>query len=162
FFAAVFWMLSRLGHGSPVPFHMASLSLHVSSACLVYSLAGRLFGNTTSATLCFIAVLLNPLQLEASLWSSGLQELLWTFFTLAALRCYTGAQRLSASRLLATTGLLTLALLSKETAVSFVLLVPVSDWMFHRFKRGPLLLVGYATFVPLLVAYLWLRQYVTP
>jgi hypothetical protein len=161
-FAAAFWTLSRLGHGSPVPFHLASLSLHCSSACLVYSLARRFFGNATSATLCFIAVLLNPLQLEASLWSSGLQELLWTFFTLAALRCYIGAERLSAGRLLATTGLLTLALLSKETAVSFVLLVPVADWMFHRFKRGPLLPVAYATFAALLVAYLWLRQHITP
>jgi len=157
-FAVVFWMLARLGGGFSVPFHAASLLLHVSSACLVYTLARRFFAASAPAVISFTVFLLNPLQLEASLWPSGLQELLWTFFTLAALACYVGAARLSLPRLLATMALVAGALLSKETATCFLLLLPAADWAFYRMKRGPVLTVSYATSAVCLVTYLLIRQ----
>ena len=120
-FAVVFSTLAILGRGSAVPFHVANLLLHFLSANFVYRLTRRLFGASEPALICFTVFLLNPLQLEATLWASELQELLWSFFVLVALWCYVGDPSLSVTRLLATIALVAVALLSKETATCFIL-----------------------------------------
>src|ERR1019366_2469220 len=84
-FGAVFLLLARTGNGSPVVFHVVALLIHAASAWCVYVLSRRLFQRADAATFCFAIFLLNPLQLEAVLWVSGLQELLWTLFVLAGL-----------------------------------------------------------------------------
>jgi hypothetical protein len=101
--------------------------------------------------------LLNPLQLEAVLWASGLQELLWTVFVLAGLFVYTGAQTLSAMRIAVTGGLLGASLLSKETAVSSILLLPLADWVYFRMARGRHLWWAYLVFAMVVVGYLLSR-----
>jgi hypothetical protein len=156
-FALLFVALSGLGHGSPAPFHLASLLLHVASATLVFLLGGRLFGSTAAAIVCFTVFLLNPIQPEAVLWVSGLQELLWTFFVLAALLVYTARRELSLGRLSAAVALAACGLASKETAVCFVLLLPAADLALFGGKRGRLQLVAYAAFVVELAAYLLVR-----
>lgn len=157
-FAVAFLALARLGGGSPVPFHVASLLLHLLSAWLAYGLARRLFGSSAPALLVFTLFLLNPLQLEATLWISGLQELLWACFLMAALRCYTGASQITAGRWIATVVLLACALLSKETAVCFVLVLPAADWLLFGTRRGRLQPWAYASFAALLAGYLGLRS----
>jgi hypothetical protein len=156
-FAIVFFLLATIGDGSVLPFHMAALLIHGASAWLVYLLARRLLQRGDAAALCFAVFLLNPLQLEAVLWASGLQELLWTFFVLAGLAVYTGVQLLSPWRLIGTAVLVACALLSKETAVSSVLLIPAADWVYFRMKRGSLLTTAYATFALIVGAYLLTR-----
>ncbi len=158
FFAAVFWFVSTTFSGSPVPFHLTSLALHLASACLIYTLAARVFLSSGPAIACFVVFLLNPLQLEAVLWISGLQELLWAFGVLAALVVYTGAQHLSPIRIVATMALLAMALLSKETAISYVLLVPLTDLLLFRGERGALLRLAYGWFAAELVGYLIARS----
>jgi hypothetical protein len=124
-FASVFLLLARLGGGSPIPFHAAAFALHLASAWLVYRLARRL---SSGPPLVAAAVfLLNPVQLEAVLWTSGLQELLWTFFLLAALVVWIGEERVSARRVGWTAVLVALALWSKETAICVVLLLPIIE-----------------------------------
>ncbi len=157
-FAALFFVLTKLGRGSPTAFHATGFLLHAAAAGLVYSLVRRSMDGSRAAVLAFIVFLLNPLQLEASLWVSGLQELLWTVFMLAALRCYVGSRTLSRGRLIVATALVVCALLSKETAVCFVLLLPSADWAFFRFRRERNLAGVYATFGLLLVSYLLLRS----
>jgi hypothetical protein len=170
-FAAVFLVLAQVGGEAPLPFHVAALLIHATSAVLVYVLARRLFQRGDVAALAFAVFLLNPLQAEAVLWVSGLQDLLWTGFMLAALVVYTGSQVLTVTRLGVTVLLVVFSLLSKETAVSFVLLLPLTDWAFFSMKRGPLLLIAYSGFVLTLAAYLCVRSrvaaidtafYVTP
>jgi hypothetical protein len=100
----------------------------------------------------------NPLQLEPILWASGLQDLLWTFFLLAALRVYLGAQVLLPWRLCVSALLVLLALFSKETAVCFVLLIPAVDVALYRFARGRLTAAAYVCFALVLAVYLGLRQ----
>jgi hypothetical protein len=156
-FALVFFVLTRLGGLSSVPFHVVSLLLHAASSWFVYVLARRLLMRSDAAVLCFALFLLNPLQLEAVVWASGLQELLWTTCVLGGLLVYTGAQTLSPLRIIVTTGLLGAALLSKETAVSSILLLPLADWAFFRMARGRQLGWAYLTFGLLLVAYLLTR-----
>jgi hypothetical protein len=157
-FAFVFILLARTGNGSTVPFHVASLLVHGASAWCVYVLSRRLFSRTDAAVFCFAVFLLNPLQLEAVLWVSGLQDLLWTAFALAGLVVYTGAQILSLSRLAVTLLFIGCALLSKETAVSVVLLLPATDWAFFRMKRGNLLPAAYIGLGIVAVAYLFARR----
>ena len=161
-FSVVFFLLARIGNGSPVPFHVVSLVIHGASSWCVYVLSRRLFQRDDAATLCFAIFLLNPLQLEAVLWVSGLQELMWTLFVLAGLVVYTGARLLSVSRLVLTLLLIACALLSKETAVSSVLMLPAADWAFFRMKRGNLLPAAYAGLGIIAVAYLLTRARVTP
>ncbi|HPW19372.1 MAG TPA: hypothetical protein PLE61_01040 [Vicinamibacterales bacterium] len=158
-FAFVFLILAKLGRGTPLPFHVASLFLHIACAVSVYVLSRRLIARVDAAALCSALFLLNPLQPEAVLWASGLQELLWSFFMLASLVVYTGTQCLSAGRLLATLLLVSLSLLSKETAVSFVLLLPLADWAFFKTTRGRLLLPAYLALALLVTAYLLLRSW---
>lgn len=161
-FAVVFLGLAKIGAGSPTPFHAASMVLHLSSAFLVFSLSRRLFAAASPAIVCFALFLLNPLQLEATLWVSGLQEVLWTFFLLSALRCYVGSKTMSVWRLLGTAVLIVAALLSKETAVCFVLLLPAADWIYFRIDRGPLIPAAYVGSLCLLIAYAVLRSQFVP
>jgi hypothetical protein len=160
-FALVFFLLAQIGSGSVLPFHVVALLIHLTSAWLVYLLACRVFQRTDAAALCFAVFLLNPLQLEAVLWVSGLQELLWTMFVLSGLVVYTGSQSLSLLRLTGTLLLIACALLSKETAVSSVLLLPATDWLFFRTKRGPLLPVAYVGLGITAALYLLARTTVT-
>lgn len=158
-FALVFVALSHLGRESPVPFHLASLLLHFGSASFVFLLAKRLFGSHEAAIVCFTVFLLNPVQLEAVLWISGLQELLWTFVLLAMLWFYTAKPDISPGQISAAVLLAAVGLASKETAVSFIALLPAADFLFFRFKRGPLLPIAYAAFVIELAGYLLIRRH---
>ena len=158
-FGLLIHVLSVVGGGSPVPFHLAGFLLHLSSAALVVVLAARLFSNAAAAVHCAVVFLLNPLQLEATLWVSGLQELLWTFFMLAALWQYTAESRLSIPRLATTMTLVAAGLASKETGVSFILLLPLADWAYFRFRRGRPLWGVYVGFAAELFAYLGIRRH---
>ncbi|MBA2260197.1 MAG: hypothetical protein H0W18_14980, partial [Acidobacteria bacterium] len=98
-FELAFWIAATLGRGSEIVFHLLNLALHLGSAWLVYLLTRRYFHSETAAAIAFTVFVLNPTQLEAVLWVSGLQELLWTFFVLAALYAYTKEQALSPPRI---------------------------------------------------------------
>jgi hypothetical protein len=158
----VFLVLAKLGGGSSAPFHVASLALHLGSGVLVYRLARRLFEANGPALVAFAVFVLSPLQAEAVLWASGLQDALWTFFLLAALTCYTAAPRLTFRAASSTTALVALALLCKEPAVCFLILLPAADGFLFRWRRGPALLPAYASFAVTSGAYLLLRAAVVP
>lgn len=157
-----FFVVSKLSLPSSAGFHALGFGLHLASSYFVFVLASRLFKANGQALLAATVFLLNPLQLEAVLWVSGLQDSLWVFFVLAALTCYTAVETLSPARLGATALLVALALLSKETAVCYVLVLPAADFIFFRFRRGRWLAAAYAVFAIELGAYLWLRSRFVP
>jgi len=156
-FALVFTLVNRTSGGSPAAFHLVSFALHLTSATLVYALARRLLRRRDACLLASMLFLFNPLQLEAVLWASGLQDLLWTCFLLAALVCYLGGSALSFARLGVVGLLIACALWSKETAIGFVLLLPAIDWLRFGFRR-PGVFGGYAIFALELAIYLVLRS----
>ncbi len=156
-FAALFLILHRLGDG-PAVFHGVSFALHLASAALVYSLARRLFDGTGPALVAFVVFLLNPLQLEATLWVSGLQELLWSVCVLAAMRAHIGSDIRHRWRLALTTGFVACALLAKETAVCAVVLLPLADVAVPDAARRRQAFRTYAIVATLLVAYFVIRQ----
>jgi hypothetical protein len=158
-FAVTFVTLNKLGHGSPEPFHVLAFGLHAATAWLASSLTRRVISRE-AAPIVFAMFLTNPLQLEAVLWVSGLQEVLWAFFALAALRVYSSQHVLSKPRVVVTLALTTCALLSKETAVCIIGLIPLVDWSVWRFQRGRQMWPVYAAFCILLIVYLGLRSQV--
>jgi hypothetical protein len=158
-FAVVFVILNKLGHGSPVPFHALAFGLHAATAWLASSLTRRVI-SYEAAPIVFAVFLTNPLQLEPVLWVSGLQEVLWAFFALAALRVYIGQPVLSTPRVVVTLLLTTCALLSKETAVCMIGLIPLMDWSVFRFQRCRQMWPVYAAFCALLITYLGVRNQV--
>jgi hypothetical protein len=157
-FALVFLVSRRLGADSTVPFHIIGFALHLGSAYLLHSLAGRLTGSRTMAAIATAAFILNPLQLEATLWISGMQELLWTFFLLCSVRIYLDGPAVR----LRTTALallpLVCALLSKETAVCYGLLLPLLDVWLGRVKRTSSAVASYAVLAVLICAYVAVRS----
>jgi hypothetical protein len=157
-FALVFWLTARLGHGSTAPFHVLGFLLHAGCAALVGVLAGRLLRNATAAFLCFAVFLTSPLQLEATLWISGLQELLCAFFVLSAAVVYSGGPDPTLRRALLWTPLLVLALLAKETAVGYLMFFPILDLALGRVRRGSGVVRNYGLFVGIVVAYLIVRS----
>jgi hypothetical protein len=136
--------------------------LHLGSAALVYSLARKLFAVPEPAVVAFVLFLLSPIQLESVLWVSGLQELLWAFFILAAVRCYIGDRELRPGRIAAVLALAACGLACKETAVCVVLLLPAADLLLFRFKRGRLLSIAYAGLALELAVYLVIRHRMVP
>ena len=153
-FAIVFWLFAP--HGWAL--HALGVLLHLGSCELVRRLSLRAFSPRV-AGLAALLFLLNPLQLEAVLWVSGLQELLWTFFVLAALWVYSREQTLRVPACAASLVLVGLALGSKETAVCAPALFAGLDWLLYRLRRGRQLPVMYGLLVGLVLLYVVVRSW---
>jgi hypothetical protein len=156
-FGVVFWALSTVSGATPWVFHLAGALLHWASGALVYRLSATVFASPAAATVVLLVFVLNPLQLEAVLWISGLQETLWTFFALLALTVH-ASRPLTAASIAATATAMTLALGAKETAICLVVLLPAADGLLYRFRRGPRLLWAYAVFAAIVVVYFVARS----
>ena len=117
-----FWLVSRLGHESPVVFHATSLLLFLGGLLLVYALVRRLSGTTTA----FMATAFLAFHYAADVplcWASGSQDLLAVLFAVGAVYLHgSGRRGLAAATLL-------LGLLSKETVALTALVALVAS---HR------------------------------
>jgi hypothetical protein len=156
-FGLVFWAVSAASGAAPWAFHVAGALLHWASGALIYRLAVTLFASRAAATIVVVVFVLNPLQLEAVLWASGLQETLWTFCAWLALTFHTRQPRITAASVAATVTAMTLSLGAKETAVCLGVLLPAADGLLYRFRRGPLMAWAYLAFAAVLVGYLVVR-----
>src|SRR3954468_12089563 len=159
-FTFIFAVLQRAGGGSPVPFHLAAFALHAGAGALVFQLTRRVYRSTPMAAIAAALFVVNPLQLETTLWVSGLQDALWTFFALAAMCVHAGADSVRAGRTAATALLCAAALLSKETAVCAIALVPLVD--LARGRRPARVWTVYAVIAMEVGAYLWIRSRFAP
>ena len=136
-FAAQLWS----GQLDPKPHHLANLLLHALNTALVVLLAFRLLGRGSSsgfraatALLCGLLYGFHPALTEPVAWIAvGRFDLLMTFFLLLALGL-DGARPADNWRRACGVGLLFLAaLLSKETAVGFLIALP----FVHLAAAGP-------------------------
>jgi hypothetical protein len=109
-----FWLLSHVGHESPLVFHLAGLALFLGALALLFTIARRLAG-PVAATIATAFVALHYAADVPLLWAAGSQDLLALTGALAALALFLGGRRAWAAVALL------LALLSKET----VLLTPL-------------------------------------
>lgn len=157
-FEGLFWLLCVVGGGAPWPFHVIALCAHLTNTLFVFLLADKICHSRTPAAIAAMLFALNPLQPEAVLWVSGLQDVLWTGFCLAGLLVYVRHQQLGGRDLTLTLLLVALALGCKETAVCFLLLFPAADWLLFKGNRGRWHFLAYACFVALAVAYIAVRS----
>jgi len=135
---AVYNALWQVGGGSPGPFHLASVLVHMLNAVLVMQLIRRVSGGddviAVGAATLFAA---HPLGTEAVAWASGFPELTYAALSLGALLLHIASWSRSGRaawvwRAVAGASFL-LACLCKETALAVVPLVAFAElWLRPR------------------------------
>ncbi|MCA6364896.1 MAG: hypothetical protein IM638_17830 [Bacteroidetes bacterium] len=142
------WAAARLGH-------LQNVLLYACIAVLLFRVLTRLLRNYT-ALLPFIITLLfvaHPLHTEVVANVKSMDELLAFLFSLLALEtAFRWHENPGNKLLLNSAGWLLLALLSKEGAVLFVLVIPLALYYFTQATRNSIFRMG---FVLLAVALIW-------
>ncbi len=116
----------------PIGWHLSSLVLHLGNAVLLYFLALRFTRERFSALAASLLFGLHPVQVENVAWVSCSTELLGSFLTLAAALCYFRSLEFPARGALllaASVSLYGLAVLAKETAIIFPVIVFLHEWL---------------------------------
>jgi hypothetical protein len=131
----------------PFGFHLTNVLLHSGSTLLVWALGRRLMDGAAPAIAALLFAL-HPASHEAVYWIAARFDLLATFFTLLALWCLS---RHSTGPRIAGWAAFGMALLSKESAISLLVIAPAWDvWIERRDWRTtarrllPLLIVAAA------------------
>ena len=109
------------GNGSTFWFHALNLSLHIANTCFVYKLGTKLGFDAKGVFLAALFWGLHPLHTEAVTYMSATADPLFAFFCLWAIIVL--LPDFTPRKILMIFPLFLLALLSKETAVMFPLLV---------------------------------------
>ncbi len=132
---------SLLWGARPLGYHVTNVLLHGLNSLLVYALAARLFRHQSLsdemkravALAAGLLFLVHPSHTEAVSWIAGRADLLATLFCLTSLVLYLSYLD-KRSRLTLLLALLSfaLALLSKESAVSLPLALPVVTFIYAR------------------------------
>jgi hypothetical protein len=113
-----FTLIYSISGAQPFVFHLFQLLLHITNACLVYLFFKKFFKSTLSFFLALI-FLVHPINQEAVVYISDLQENLFFFFGMLALLISTSTIN-SIRKILLVNVFLLLGLFSKETAILFV------------------------------------------
>lgn len=122
----------------PFGFHLTNLLLHLVNCLLVAAVAQRFWPGGAAPLLAGMVFALHPVQSEAVAWVSGRDDLLVVAFLLAAWLSRMRYQKTGDKTWLGTAlGLFSLALLSKETAAAFPLLLPALDLLAPPSGRRP-------------------------
>ena len=112
-------------------FHLTDLAIHLLSGLLVYLLIFRLREDRMIALGTALLFVVHPMHVESVAWASERKDVLYVFFLLGALLCYTAHLRSPKPWwILPTLVLFTAALLSKAMAVSLVPVLFLID--FHQ------------------------------
>lgn len=116
---------------NPLAYHLDNVLLHLVNVTLVFFLIKKLFRRSDIAACAALLFGIHPLQVEAVVWITARKDLLFTAFYLSALLSYTQALTTSLRRYEWLTVFLFLAaLLSKEMAVSFPLVLLLLDYFY--------------------------------
>jgi tetratricopeptide (TPR) repeat protein len=123
---------------NPFGFHLSVYLAHALTTGLFYLSLRRLVRlyriEESTAVLAAALFAVHPIHAEAVAWVSGRNDVFMTLFILTALYAYLRDREGGSSwamRLLFAVGCF-LSLLSKETAIPFLLIFPVLDFLFHR------------------------------
>lgn len=111
-------------------FHLVQLMLHIGNGILLYYLF-RSFSARSTALLVSALFIVHPANTEAVSYISAVQEVLYVFFGLIALHL-SRPTTFTPLRAGLTALLLLVALLSKETAVLFLIFIPFYRYLFVR------------------------------
>jgi hypothetical protein len=148
-----FFVNHLCGGVAPFGYHLVNVLLEAANTYLVLRLAHRLLADRSAALLVALLFAVQPAHAEAVTWVSARTELLAATFFLSALLAHC-ARRVGVAALL-----FALALLSKESAASFLLVALLADRFASdraRWRWG-----AFAAYVAVLLAYLPLRAVLT-
>lgn len=124
----------RTGELDAHVFHLTDLVIHLLSGLLVYLLIFHLRGDGLIALGTSLLFVVHPMHVESVAWASERKDVLYVFFLLLALLCYTFHLRSERPWwLLSTLILFVMALLSKAMAVSLVPVLFLID--FHQGRK---------------------------
>ncbi len=147
--------------GSPFGFHLSNLLFNSICVLLVFVLVlclGIEFGSDRTDRIAFLSALLfalTPLHVESVSWISARTDLLCAVFLVIAFISHLYLQRKPYFLVLATLSF-ALALLSKEVAVSFLLIVLVYDIITAQFYKR-FNLIAYTLYAGILFVYIYVR-----
>lgn len=128
------------GHSEPQPFHVVNLIIHSANVFLLTLIAWRLLNDDTSqaltrpamAVLCGLIYGVHPALTEPVIWISARSDLVMTFFLCLALLFDRMLPGTGWKRTLAVGACFFAAMLSKETAVGFMLALPIVHLAFNH------------------------------
>ncbi len=116
----------------PAGWHLMSVAAQVAVTFLVYRLAWRLLGDRKTALVAALIFGLYPVHIESVAWISGVTDPLMALFLLPSFLCYLNGREPGTRRhwwLAASYALYAGAMLSKETALIFPMLVVAFEWL---------------------------------
>lgn len=162
FIALAYQVDARFGAGSPLPYHVGSVVLHVGCSLLVWALARVAAGATrTGALLSGLLFAVHPAHSEAVAWISGRADSIPALFYLGAFLAYAAWRRRPSVPLLAASVALSFcALFSKQSAITLPFVLLAYEALVERRRGRPLgrWLIPVAPFAVLTAGYLVLRQ----
>lgn len=141
----VFAFLYSLAGAHSFLYHLLQVSLHIANAILIFLFFKHFFKIPLSFLLSLI-FLVHPINAEAVIYISGLQDPLFLFFGLLALNLIAG-KKINNRRLTYINLFLFLSLLAKETGLLFVIILSFYCFLFYKPKFWPSLLSFLITFV---------------
>jgi len=137
----------------PFAYHLVNVLLHAANSTLVWLIVVELFGDRRFAFWSGLLFALHPIRTEAVAYVAGRAETLAAFFFLAAWWLYLK------KRLAPAAAAFLLAVLSKESAFTFLAVLPISDHA-ARWKWERRTLARYLLFAGVAAAALGLRYLV--
>ena len=150
---------------SPGGYTVVNIALHAGVSLLLFALVRAIGGSLFVAGAAGIAFAVHPVHTEAVAGISGRPELLASVFFLLAMhlhRLAPGARNTSLAYRAGTLACFAGALLSKESAITLILILPVMDALFPakgiEGQPGARIVTGYLPLAGVAVAYLLVRR----
>jgi len=118
---------------NPFYYHLFSILLHIANSILVFSVVRKIL-NTGCLPAAIIALIwaVHPLNVESVVWISASKILLFSFFSLLALRLFLKNEKRSLLSILKIFILLVLACLCKEQAVLTAFVIIFLDIVYYK------------------------------
>ncbi len=153
--SAIYSTIHNVFGFQPFFFHFFQLVFHITTAILIFYLFKRFFKEILALMLALI-FLVHPANVEAVSFASAMQEAAFTLTGIVGLYLFVDTENLSIVKIILGTCLLLIALLMKETAIVFFVLVFCYLVLYKRKQTN--VLVSYSIFaVILLMIYLLVR-----
>lgn len=164
---AFFSLMYTIFGPNPFFFHLFQVTLHIINSIFVFLIFGLLFKNTNKNLSAFILALLfliHPINTEAVVYISDLQDILFFFFGIIAFWRVINYKLCSVREYLILFILLLFSLLSKETGVLFLCVISLYILLFLRKKLWPYIItvffsVGVYSILRFLVAGIFFNKH---
>ncbi len=157
FTLVIFAVVYEFAGARPFPFHLLTVLLFAATCAVFYRTLRRMlrvnFGDDYAAVLAWMAAVLfaaHPIHTEVAANIKGCDEIVTLLMSLSALWCVFKAFDTGKSMWSLLAGIaFFFAALSKENAVTFLVVIPLALWFFRRIDGGSIVKLS----VPLLAAF---------